>query len=583
MTRLPATVDDLRGLRAARWIRESTAGQYDRYGPEVQGGQIAAAIRRLGLVDTGLAWSPAHSGSTVHGSPAMRAMLEAAGAGGVRRPGRGDAATAGSATCARRSTSSRTTSTPSASWSGSTTSSCCRAASGTGTSWSTRRRAPSRGCASTGAASARATPPSAPRRATRAAGLPSGSGATPRRSSSSPTRTACPWSCAPSSSRPTAGPTARSPRRRACRCSPSGGCSPARSTSAGCGRASGRTGPPVVPPPLWEAVQAVRATRRTRDGRPAVVRRPYALTMLHCAGCGRHLIGDTGRYRHPDPCEAFTAVRREPRKRSRGQRSGCPATPTGCDRVRGDRPRRPRRRVAGRRPDRRGRRGHAGAGARPPGARPHRPGAGRRPGALPARPGPARPRGDDGRARRTGSRGPRPPAGARALRRRGRGLPAGPAAPVGRSAGLEARARRVAVRAGGGPGAADGCTWSRRRPRSPRASWRRSRAHLLVMVGARGFEPPTSSSRTMRATKLRHAPTEVLVVQSPGIVARAGQDRHAASGRPADGEVRAHRRRRAHVRFAAQRSATFSTRVGTRGRRPPGPRRCRDAPPGHVP
>src|SRR5919197_1497275 len=28
------------------------------------------------------------------------------------------------------------------------------------------------------------------------------------------------------------------------------------------------------------------------------------------------------------------------------------------------------------------------------------------------------------------------------------------------------------------------------------------------MVGARGFEPPTLSSRTTRATKLRHAPTE---------------------------------------------------------------------------
>ena len=28
------------------------------------------------------------------------------------------------------------------------------------------------------------------------------------------------------------------------------------------------------------------------------------------------------------------------------------------------------------------------------------------------------------------------------------------------------------------------------------------------MVGAAGFEPTTSSSRTMRATKLRHAPTE---------------------------------------------------------------------------
>jgi hypothetical protein len=34
------------------------------------------------------------------------------------------------------------------------------------------------------------------------------------------------------------------------------------------------------------------------------------------------------------------------------------------------------------------------------------------------------------------------------------------------------------------------------------------RADELVMVGARGFEPPTSSSRTMRAAKLRHAPTE---------------------------------------------------------------------------
>ena len=39
------------------------------------------------------------------------------------------------------------------------------------------------------------------------------------------------------------------------------------------------------------------------------------------------------------------------------------------------------------------------------------------------------------------------------------------------------------------------------------------------MVGARGFEPPTSSSRTMRATRLRHAPTEVLVVQSLRMIA----------------------------------------------------------------
>ena len=29
-----------------------------------------------------------------------------------------------------------------------------------------------------------------------------------------------------------------------------------------------------------------------------------------------------------------------------------------------------------------------------------------------------------------------------------------------------------------------------------------------MLVGARGFEPPTSSSRTTRATKLRYAPTD---------------------------------------------------------------------------
>ncbi len=70
-----------------------------------------------------------------------------------------------------------------------------------------------------------------------------------------------------------------------------------------------------------------------------------------------------------------------------------------------------------------------------------------------------------------------------------------------------------------------------------------------VLVGARGFEPPTSSSRTMRATKLRHAPTAVLVEQSPGIVARPGGSRHggavcAAPGARRRGERRGARRSR---------------------------------------
>ncbi len=44
-----------------------------------------------------------------------------------------------------------------------------------------------------------------------------------------------------------------------------------------------------------------------------------------------------------------------------------------------------------------------------------------------------------------------------------------------------------------------------------------------VMVGARGFEPPTSSSRTMRAAKLRHAPTEVPVEQGTEMIAPEGR------------------------------------------------------------
>ena len=30
---LPRSLDDIRGLRAVRWIRESTDGQMDRFGP----------------------------------------------------------------------------------------------------------------------------------------------------------------------------------------------------------------------------------------------------------------------------------------------------------------------------------------------------------------------------------------------------------------------------------------------------------------------------------------------------------------------------------------------------------------------
>jgi hypothetical protein len=75
--------------------------------------------------------------------------------------------------------------------------------------------------------------------------------------------------------------------------------------------------PPLVPSALWQAAQAMRARRATRTGRPADPRRPYALDMLHCAACGRRLTGDTGYYRHREPCPPFVAARPEHRGRGR--------------------------------------------------------------------------------------------------------------------------------------------------------------------------------------------------------------------------------------------------------------------------
>lgn len=77
--RLPRSLDDLRGLRAARWIRESTAGQVDRFGPDAQRDQQDRAIERFGLRDTGLSWVVAHSGRTVGSTGSFAEMLAAAG------------------------------------------------------------------------------------------------------------------------------------------------------------------------------------------------------------------------------------------------------------------------------------------------------------------------------------------------------------------------------------------------------------------------------------------------------------------------------------------------------------------------
>ena len=77
--RLPASLDELDGLRAARWIRESTRGQYDTYGPEAQREQQDRAIERWRLADTGIEWQVAHSGRTVSSTAQFREMVARAG------------------------------------------------------------------------------------------------------------------------------------------------------------------------------------------------------------------------------------------------------------------------------------------------------------------------------------------------------------------------------------------------------------------------------------------------------------------------------------------------------------------------
>jgi DNA invertase Pin-like site-specific DNA recombinase len=81
MNRLPRSLDEVGGLRVARWIRESSSGQFDRFGPQSQREQQDRFIERHGLVDTGLVFQVAQSGTTVWKSDTMAQMLSTARAG----------------------------------------------------------------------------------------------------------------------------------------------------------------------------------------------------------------------------------------------------------------------------------------------------------------------------------------------------------------------------------------------------------------------------------------------------------------------------------------------------------------------
>jgi hypothetical protein len=81
MRSLPRSLDDLRGRRFASWVRESTAGQYDRFGPDSQRDSIERFVDRYGLVPSGVEYRVAASGRTVWQHEQMAKMVEGAKGG----------------------------------------------------------------------------------------------------------------------------------------------------------------------------------------------------------------------------------------------------------------------------------------------------------------------------------------------------------------------------------------------------------------------------------------------------------------------------------------------------------------------
>jgi DNA invertase Pin-like site-specific DNA recombinase len=305
-SRLPRGLDDLRGLRAARWIRESTAGQADNFGPDSQRRQQDVAIERFELVDVGLEWVVAHSGRTIAATTEWAEMLAAAGerfdvlvVGYVSRFAR-DLETA---VTARRQLH----------------------AAGAGILFADERILTSDEDAwerwAREAVEAEAYSRRLGKRIAegyeakrRRLGVPGGNRpplGTVRRGRElvvdvealAVVQRAYGLAAAGATDRDVAVQLRLRPKHV-----------PEILTNPFY-RGFLRTGEPsalgaLVDPATWELVQAQRARfSRRSPGRPAR-RHPYALAkLLVCAGCGHRLIGDVGRYRHVDACDAFRAAR----------------------------------------------------------------------------------------------------------------------------------------------------------------------------------------------------------------------------------------------------------------------------------
>ena len=316
MNRLPASPAELRGLRAARWIRESKREQYDNWGPDAQRRKQAEAIERLGLVDTGIEWVVAHSGRTIGSTSQWRAMLEAAGA-------QYDVLLVGYTS--RFSRNLKTTLVgiedhlhPA----GAVVLFCDEGVvSSDPDEWERWSREAHEAESYSRRMGRRIREGYAARR--RRLADPGGTPpfgfhrdgpdkvVTPNPVKAAAVLRIFELAAARSTDREVAAATGLTVHvvRTTLRSPLYAGRLPDGSRTMF---------PAPVDPELWHQVQEVRARRRTRDGRPAK-KSPYALTMLRCKACGRRLIGDVGRYRHPDVCDEFRAAVVQPTRRIRGQ------------------------------------------------------------------------------------------------------------------------------------------------------------------------------------------------------------------------------------------------------------------------
>ncbi|MDA8204417.1 MAG: recombinase family protein [Chloroflexi bacterium] len=308
MKTLPAKPDALPGLRAAAWVRESTAGQYDNFGPDAQREQISRAIERFNLTATGIEWVVSHSGRTVATTREWQDMLERAGAdydvlvvGYASRFAR-DARTAFNARhdlhargAALLFADERLLSSDDESWD--------YWAKEAVEAESYSRRLSRRVREGLEAKRRRLGTPGGNRPPVgfRREGRPPVLVVDPERMSL--VQTAFELSASGMLDREIAGRLGlKLTHLREILTNPVYRGRLHRGEPAATG--------PTIDPELWDRVQLVRGRFKRRHPGYPVHRQEYALAgILFCAACGRRLTGHGGRYRHVDPCRAFIAAR----------------------------------------------------------------------------------------------------------------------------------------------------------------------------------------------------------------------------------------------------------------------------------